>query len=107
VQPPAEGASAEGEDGPNKKPKLEVKTNPRVYFEITIDGETAGRIEMILRADIVPKTAENFRQLCTHAKGYGYRGSSFHRIIKQFVWGPVLALFPLAYRFLSSDVPRR
>ncbi len=41
------------------------ETCPRVFFDITIDGEDAGRIEFVLRNDIVPKTAENFRALCT------------------------------------------
>ncbi|KPJ17785.1 Peptidyl-prolyl cis-trans isomerase E [Papilio machaon] len=51
------------------------KRNPQVYFDVCIGKQELGRIIMMLRADIVPKTAENFRALCTHEKGFGYQGS--------------------------------
>lgn len=66
--------------------------NPRVYLDIEIDGEAAGRIVIELRADVVPRTAENFRCLCTGERGLGksrkrlhYKASTFHRIIPQFM----------------------
>mmetsp|Transcript_2173 Transcript_2173/g.2453 ORF Transcript_2173/g.2453 Transcript_2173/m.2453 type:complete len:166 (-) Transcript_2173:57-554(-) len=60
-------------------------SNPVVYFDMTIGGAPAGRITMTLRADVVPKTAENFRQLCTMEKGFGYKGCGFHRVIQEFM----------------------
>ncbi|KAK2904442.1 peptidyl-prolyl cis-trans isomerase D [Channa argus] len=67
--------------------------NPRVFFDVDIDGERAGRIVLELFADITPKTAENFRALCTGEKGIGkstgkplhFKGCPFHRIIKEFM----------------------
>jgi len=62
--------------------------NPRVYMDIEIDGEPLGRLAIELYADVVPRTADNFRALCTGEAGVGkkgkklhYKGSTFHRCV--------------------------
>lgn len=65
-------------------------SNPIVFFDITVGGQEIGRLRMELFADKTPKTAENFRQFCTgeykrDGIPIGYKGSTFHRIIKDFM----------------------
>ncbi|NWX41162.1 PPIE isomerase, partial [Steatornis caripensis] len=108
----AEAPKTEVQEG--EPPAKKSRVNPHVYMDIKIGNKPAGRLQILLRSDVVPMTVgeetdgqppqcsgfrlrcsshlsspcprtENFRCLCTHEKGYGFKGSSFHRIIPQFM----------------------
>lgn len=78
--------------------------NPVVFFDVTLGGEPLGRVKMELFADVVPKTAENFRQYCTgETKNHlghpqGYKGCKFHRVVS-------IIIFPNA-RIQADDMTR-
>ena len=65
--------------------------NPVVFFDVTIGGASAGRITCELFADVAPRTAENFRRMCTgefrtsEGEPRGYKNCAFHRVIKDFM----------------------
>lgn len=71
--------------GPLTATPAKADALPRVFFDLTVDGAPAGRVVIELRSDVVPETAENFRALATGERGFGYKGSKFHRIIPGFM----------------------
>ena len=87
------------------------QANPIVFFDISIGGIEMGRMKMELFADVVPRTAENFRQFCTgeHRKDgvpQGYKGATFHRIIKDFMIQGVGSLgLPSLWKYNIAGFP--
>jgi hypothetical protein len=72
--------------------KKEAEITDTVFFDISIEGENAGRIEFGMYGSTTPKTCENFIKLSTGELGYGYKGSKFHRVIPGFMCQGVCAV---------------
>ncbi|KAF8761246.1 Peptidyl-prolyl cis-trans isomerase [Rhizoctonia solani] len=62
-----------------------TSANKNVFFTVSVGSKDAGRIVMKLYDETTPKTARNFRELATGQHGYGYQGSTFHRVIPGFM----------------------
>lgn len=77
--------SSDDESSPAAPVKLNLK--PTVFFDVDIGNKRAGRVVMELRGDLVPKTAENFRALCTGERGdkFDFKTCPFHRVIPEFM----------------------
>ncbi|XP_078049552.1 peptidylprolyl isomerase B (cyclophilin B) [Augochlora pura] len=69
----------------NADDKKGPKVTDKVWFDITVDGEPIGRVEIGLFGKTVPKTVKNFIELAKKPQGEGYKGSKFHRVIREFM----------------------
>merc|ERR1712183_202857 len=81
--PPVPDASVDAKFKPPLGPPS--PSNPKVYLDVSCGDTPTGKIVIELKADVAPKTAANFQELCTGQHGFGYKGCPFHRVIPNFM----------------------
>ena len=77
--------------------------NPKCFFDVSCDDENIGRVVFELRADLVPKTVDNFKKLCEGFDGKSYKNNVFHRIIPGFMCQVrIYCVFPFIEMLISK-----